>query len=768
MPVVPDFAAPGVLPSGGISPVSPQAGLQADNALQGAGAKIQGGAQKLMGATMQLDQMQQQSAGLNANNQFMQKVAPLVSGPDGILAKQGQNAVDAYQPTVDQINQLKAQASQGLSPYAKQLFDQTTNYMMRSTLNTVGSHVAEQTIVAHQSSLLGTSSLAISTAAQHYNDPNQVQTALDTTAQAYGSIADQKGLTGPAKEAFILNGTSLANAKIIETAASTDPMYAETLLKRAQAAGQLDGATNVQLQHLVRSAVLPFASTNIASQVIGDPVNAPADGIYARMTMVESGDRQTGPDGQPITSDKGAVGIGQVMPQTAQETAARYNVPWDPQKFANDAAYNHHIGHLYFKQMQGMFPGQPAQAVAAYNAGPGAVQKAVAQYGGEWLAHLPDETQGYVSKVLGPSAGVPGLGAGMSPPQLMQNVQALESQASKLAETQFPDQPDAGPMAANRVFQMVMQKNEAYDHQQRATLMNVASVIDTNKIDSIDGLNKLGPTYMNQYNALSPQGQLSVQAMMKKNTPGADVKWTPKAQDTYNSLIGLSITDPAAFSKLNPTDPALVAVLPHSMISALSAKQAEIEKGAIGGIPPSRLHALVTDQGPNLISAGLNPHAKPGQTGYNSYQQFTGAFSTDVESFFDQHQRMPNTAETTAITNRLLVRGAVSGTGNWFTGPDTMPLFKAEGASDVPKFQPKIPPAVNAAINEAYTKQYGHAPDQATVAALYLSSLGPEQQQPTGTDAALRAVGTRPLTPPLPTTPPPGADNGLKPSAGQF
>ncbi len=51
-------------------------------------------------------------------------------------------------------------------------------------------------------------------------------------------------------------------------------------------------------------------------------------------------------------------------------------------------------GARYLSQLMGQFGGNTADALAAYNAGPGAVQ----QYGG-----IPPyaETQSYVSKVLG-------------------------------------------------------------------------------------------------------------------------------------------------------------------------------------------------------------------------------------------------------------------------------------------------------------------------------------------------------------------------------
>ena len=82
-------------------------------------------------------------------------------------------------------------------------------------------------------------------------------------------------------------------------------------------------------------------------------------------------------------SDAGAIGVMQLMP----ETAAGLGVdPYDEQQ-------NIEGGAKYLRQMLDTFGGNVKKAVAAYNAGPGAVQK----YGG-----IPPygETQHYVGRVM--------------------------------------------------------------------------------------------------------------------------------------------------------------------------------------------------------------------------------------------------------------------------------------------------------------------------------------------------------------------------------
>ena len=116
-------------------------------------------------------------------------------------------------------------------------------------------------------------------------------------------------------------------------------------------------------------------ATQIAQQE-GVPVD-----LFMRMIGQESA-------WQPgAVSPKGASGLAQLMPGTARELGV------DP----NDPIQNMTGGARYLRQQLDAF-GRPDLALAAYNAGPGAVRK----YGG-----IPpyQETQDYVRKILGSNEG---------------------------------------------------------------------------------------------------------------------------------------------------------------------------------------------------------------------------------------------------------------------------------------------------------------------------------------------------------------------------
>ena len=112
-------------------------------------------------------------------------------------------------------------------------------------------------------------------------------------------------------------------------------------------------------------------ASKVATEVGVDPA------VFTRLVQNES---SFNPNAK---SKKGATGLAQLMPDTARELGVDIN---DPEQ-------NLRGGATYFKQQIDRF-GSPELALAAYNAGPEAVQKA----GG-----IPDfpETKSYVQKIMG-------------------------------------------------------------------------------------------------------------------------------------------------------------------------------------------------------------------------------------------------------------------------------------------------------------------------------------------------------------------------------
>jgi len=109
-------------------------------------------------------------------------------------------------------------------------------------------------------------------------------------------------------------------------------------------------------------------------------------------------------------SHAGARGLMQLMPATAKETAGRAGLRHQRAWLTSRPSHNITLGSKYLGQMVRRYNGNYAMAAAAYNAGPGRVDKWIKQFGDprtgridfiDWAEQIPIyETRNYVQRVL--------------------------------------------------------------------------------------------------------------------------------------------------------------------------------------------------------------------------------------------------------------------------------------------------------------------------------------------------------------------------------
>lgn len=127
-------------------------------------------------------------------------------------------------------------------------------------------------------------------------------------------------------------------------------------------------------------------------------------------TFVHAITRQESQFAMNAVSHAGARGLMQLMPGTAREQAGKMGIEYDNQALTVDAGYNMLLGDGYFRRMLSYYGGSYPLAVAAYNAGPGNVNKWLRANGDpragavdwvEWVERIPvSETRNYVQRVL--------------------------------------------------------------------------------------------------------------------------------------------------------------------------------------------------------------------------------------------------------------------------------------------------------------------------------------------------------------------------------
>lgn len=176
----------------------------------------------------------------------------------------------------------------------------------------------------------------------------------------------------------------------------------------------LDASAAEVIGNRISDAQIRLMSPSGITGYAAGPISS--EDLFTAAVGQESGGRQFDASGNPLTSPAGAVGIAQVMPGTAPEAAQLAGLPWDEQRYRNDAQYNHTLGKAYLDQQLKKYGGNPVLALAAYNAGPGKVDEWIKQIGDPRKGEISNEgfansipygeTQNYVANVMSNAAKV--------------------------------------------------------------------------------------------------------------------------------------------------------------------------------------------------------------------------------------------------------------------------------------------------------------------------------------------------------------------------
>ncbi|WP_010411341.1 transglycosylase SLT domain-containing protein [Citromicrobium sp. JLT1363] len=140
----------------------------------------------------------------------------------------------------------------------------------------------------------------------------------------------------------------------------------------------------------------------------GFPTVSPPGG--ADWTMVHAISRQESQFAANAISHAGARGLMQLMPATAREQAGQLGLGYSRDNLIADPSYNMQLGNAYFARMLDYYGGAYPLAIAAYNAGPGNVNRWLRANGDPrqggidyvtWIERIPIyETKNYVQRVI--------------------------------------------------------------------------------------------------------------------------------------------------------------------------------------------------------------------------------------------------------------------------------------------------------------------------------------------------------------------------------
>lgn len=300
--------------------------------------------------------------------------------------------------------------------------------------------------------------------------------------------------------------------------------------------------------------------------------------LFSAMIWHESGGNQFGADGQPLVSPKGAVGVSQLTESTGLEAARLAGLSWDRDKWLHDPRYNAQLGQAYFNAQMDRYDNNPVLAVAAYNAGPGAVERWIKQIGdprsghisnAQFAAAIPyEETRDYVAKVTGSAGGIPGnatMESLISQPFWHAMSPQKKSQMMSKVAGLYDMQSAAGRVALQSKMQDDLAKVESGQpvnpitaHEWAAVMPLQASPAERMQLENTyhqyQQAMTLQPVYQTIMQGTPQQGAAAVQAMMPQESD-ADFKFKQglyaTAQAKLNSVLKARESDPGAWLQMH-------------------------------------------------------------------------------------------------------------------------------------------------------------------------------------------------------------------------
>lgn len=659
------------------------------------------------------------------NNTIATGLSPTVRAlSQKMYSMTGQAAVDA-QPELSNAMESAREAYRGqLTPLQQRMFDQSSQRLLMNEQDGMSRFAAQQQSVANKQASANLVYSIKQGAADKYNDPINFAQSINSVIGERTAQGNLEGQT-PVEIANAIQGDkSQMWVDRLRMIATKDPAGAYSMLQNGE-----DFTANGQAQHTnVMAQILPTSRAGLI-----DELRKGADVVSAHATAASFLNGTPPPDASTFNGviksmesggDKNAVGpyiIGQgtakgdmqVMDATNVQpgygvTPAKDNSPEERSRVGTDYA-NAMLQHY----------GDPAKALAAYNAGPGALDAAVAKANasgnpGAWLQNLPAQTQAYVAKgtqMLAANAGpanpspfvastppasgavtgtlpVPTANAGpaannpvtaLDPVKMEADLAQRVVAAQQWAQKTNPGNPAYADQVAREVESQGKLQINAARTTQAAAAETITNAIDGGKVTSMNDL-MADQGLKASYNQLSQKSQIAVQDMFAAGPVKLDNSNLP----LYAKLKGEQVENPSQFAKEDIVG-TYGGKLPTSVLKEMINEQAAIIKGdkaqADKAVSLTGAWGNVSDIATN---AGITESKDPANT-----TKLKGAYLLALENYQREAGKPADVQTQRKLMSALLVQGTqtVPGAifGNaWPNHPSTM----AFQSPDLKNFNP--------------------------------------------------------------------------------
>lgn len=607
--------------------------------------------------------------------------------------QEGTNAVNTLPELYKKQDELRDKyINQTPNVEVRRLFDQDSKRRLGFMIQDAGSYAANQNKSSNIRASQSRQSLAIQQAGNSQDD-EEFKFNVDSALKGVDAESFERGWSPEQKEVQKQSVVSKVWQSRLDTIAMNDPFRAKDLYDKNK--GEiLDPVTRMHIeQNLLRQYNNVGTRYDADSFVNNTPLrNFPNIGGSNREAIgsVETGhlkgDAQYTAEGPIVKTGRyaGQRGIGkyQMMEDNVRDwTKEVLGKSMTKEEFKNDKDAQDKVFDAKFGQLSEKY-GNFQDATSAWHSG-----RPLAQAIAEGATDGYSKTQDYVRRATAALKGGKDIGPLTTESGADWLAGAIDK-AKAVATIRAPDNPAYEDTLISRLkseYNNVKTVKNAVDTE---NFMSVQQALIEQKdgkpvVTTVSQL--LDNPAMNQaYNTLSPTKQRQVLSQIERNAK-ADVPLTPERWNRFQELKGIAVNDPKKFmeTEVGAED------LPRTLQGQLFTQQRGMQKNLQD---TSRLTRAISTVTPMLNDAGI-VRSRTDQQKVGVYNQFVGAYQTELSSWEEQNKRFPNEKEQMQIAAKLLRE----------QNPDRWFFQSAQRGFEVPEDS-------KTEITGAFQKKYGRPP----------------------------------------------------------
>lgn len=634
---------------------------------------------------------------------------------------QGSAAYTGYKDFADQLEAQRKAGAEGLNPAQASLYNEysrrMTGYMLENASNHAASERSQFINDTHTTKVKGFSDAS----AAAWNNSDQFDDIQKQTAQEMHEFGAHMGEPEVATQQKIFAAQSANWKQRLETMAlQNQPKQAEQLFQ--QNIDKFTAPDQLAVGRALHSYSEAMNIQNGVTSIVGGHFTIPKDmdALTHAMVSEESGFKP-GIAG-PMTKYGQAHGLLQMMDGTGQAIAIKLGLLWRPDLMRGTtpeaAQYQLKLGQAHFADLMQQY-GNPAVALAAYNAGSGnkddpRVDAWLAQNGNPaqgqistqaWIDQIPfSETKKYVQDILAKAGGIQ---EGSPPtnedinaelPRMLEQARNATDDPVYNAKLESAVKSYAGTVSSAQTAA----RNTA--NQAITSAMTGGQLGTDPKPTSIDQLLAM-PGIKEQWAQMNATARKQVFADLARNATGPRAP-TPEMIQNYHTIQGMAFNDPLRFSHLDiMSEPTLTLSQKNSLLSLQNKQEKE---------NPHLINALRLAQNIPGVPQRTDPrNREAGPT--QEWNNFTGRLTDELSNFIDTRKLEPNDKDVADMVTKI-VQQKPDGSG-WFGG-GTSPEYMQHPHLPLKK-SANIPEGEAVDITNQFYKTMGRRPSEYEIGQIY-------------------------------------------------